>query len=154
MRGASTMDKIRILILGENQIVREGLKAILADQGFVVQATVPDQAHVLADAMNGPAPDVIIVDSNSNADGLATCAHLHESFPSSHIVLMAEDQSIDTIALAFNAGVHGYFDKTMPSEPLVSAVRLVALGEKMLPSMAIRSLTQAMINGTHASAAN
>lgn len=140
------MEQIRILILGKNEIVREGLKAILTDQGFVVEAAVPDCAHIPADLRTGTAPDVIIVDSTSNADGLDTCNRLHPMFPSSRLVLMAEDQSIDTIALAFDAGVHGYLAKEMSGEPLVNALKLVAAGEKMLPSKTIQSLVQELID--------
>ena len=140
------MEQIHILILGKNEIVREGLKAILTEQSFIVEAAVPDHAHIVAEMRNGSAPDVIIVDSSSNAEGIESCTQLHEIFPSSHIVLMAEDYSMETIALAFDAGVDGYLTKQMSCEPLVSALRLVALGEKVLPSQTVDSLVHALID--------
>src|SRR3546814_7849826 len=54
---------------------------------------------------------------------------------------MADDYSIESVALAFSAGVDGYLVKAISCEPLGGALRLIALGEKVMPSQIIDTLT-------------
>src|SRR3546814_11744158 len=54
---------------------------------------------------------------------------------------MADDYGIESVALAFSAGVDGYLVKAISCEPLGGALRLIALGEKVMPSQIIATLT-------------
>src|SRR3546814_6370813 len=54
---------------------------------------------------------------------------------------MADDYGIESVALAFSAGVDGYLVKAISCEPLGGALRLIALGEKVMPSQIIDTLT-------------
>lgn len=135
---------IRVAILGKNEIVREGLKRILVDQSFLVDAAVAEPADLVRDWVGNAEPDLIVVDSHSDTEALAICRQLHEKYPTSHIVLMADGYSIENVALAFSAGVDGYLVKAISCEPLGGALRLVALGEKVMPSQAVESLVDPM----------
>ena len=132
------MEGSLIFIVGRNEIVREGLRRILVDQHFRVQAMGPDQA-ALGDGLK-EAPQLIIVDAVSHAESITTCRILHERYPSARLVLMGEEHGIDTISAAFAAGVDGYLVKAISCEPLVGALKLILLGEKVLPSHTVDAL--------------
>jgi two-component system nitrate/nitrite response regulator NarL len=134
------LQEIRVSILGKNEIVREGLKRILLDQSFVVETAVADPDQ-LVKTLNGKSqPDLLIVDAHSDNENYDVCRRLHEQCPDSHVVLMADEFRAENVAAALRAGVDGYLVKAISCEPLGGALRLIALGEKVVPSQIVDSL--------------
>lgn len=133
-------DMTHVSILGKSEIIREGLRRILVDEGFAVDAAASNSVDL------GPLDcDVIIVDAHSLEDGLISCRELHDRFPTSRIVLMMDQYSIEEVAEAFASGaVDGYLIKAISCAPLAGALRLIAMGEKVLPSEVAESLTQSI----------
>jgi two-component system nitrate/nitrite response regulator NarL len=131
---------MHVSILGKSEIIREGLRRILIDQGFVVDAAESNSVDF------GPLDcDVIIVDANSIEDGLQSCGELRERFPTSRIVLMMDQYHIEEVAQAFATGnIDGYLVKAISCAPLAGALRLIAMGEKVLPSELAESLTHSI----------
>lgn len=134
------MHDIDVFIVGRNEIVREGLRRILAGQGFSVKAAVPEPVELGSAAQTLAPPQLIIVDATSIDEGIATCEQLRQAFTTSRIVMMADDYALDTIARAFAVGVDGFLVKAISCEPLVGALRLIAMGEKVLPSQTVSAL--------------
>lgn len=132
--------EVNISILARNEILREGLKRILADESFKIQSSVADQKALMAEIRDGNSPHLIIVDATTATEGANICRQLRQTYPSSRLVLMADDYSVENVARAFAAGVDGYLVKAISCEPLVGALRLIALGEKVLPSQFVDSL--------------
>ena len=132
--------EMHISILGKSEIIREGLRRILVDQGFIVDAAESDCADF------GPlACDVIIVDAHDLDEGIQSCLELHERFPVCRIVLMMDQYRIEDVARAFTSGaVDGYLVKAISCAPLAGALRLIAMGEKVLPSEVAESLTHSI----------
>jgi two-component system nitrate/nitrite response regulator NarL len=123
---------MHVSILGKSEIIREGLRRILIDQGFVVDAAESNSFDF------GPLDcDVIIVDAHALDDGLQSCRELRERFPISRIVLMMDQYHIEEVAHAFASGV-------VDGAPLAGALRLIAMGEKVLPSEVAESLTHSI----------
>lgn len=132
--------EMHISILGKSEIIREGLRRILIDQGFVVDATESSCA-----SFGQLVCDVIIVDAHELEDGIRSCAELHERYPNCRIVLMMDQYRIEDVAKAFTSGaVDGYLVKAISCAPLAAALRLIAMGEKVLPSEVARSLTHSI----------
>lgn len=134
------VEDIRVSILGRNEIVREGLKRILIDQAFTVDTAVSDAPALIAATDDKAVPQLIVVDAHADNEAFDTCRMLHEKYPKAHIVLMADDYTIENVAHAFNAGVDGYLVKAISCEPLGGALRLIALGEKVVPSQIVSTL--------------
>lgn len=134
------MHEIDVFIVGRNEIVREGLRRILAGQGFIVKAAVPE-TDILRNALDDiGTPQLIIVDSTTIDEGIATCDQLRQTFAEARIVMMADDHSFESISRAFAVGVDGFLVKAISCEPLVGALKLIALGEKVLPSQTVSAL--------------
>jgi two-component system nitrate/nitrite response regulator NarL len=130
-----------IIILSKNEILREGLRRILADQGFVVDQTAVRLTELGAET---PLGSVLLVDGIIFEEGLQTCQALREKFPDQKIVLMTDDYSVENVTRAFSTGaIDGYIVKAMSCEPLAGALRLISLGEKVIPSQVVDSLSGA-----------
>ena len=131
---------IHVSMLGKSEIGRESLRRILIDQGFVV-----DAAESSCDDFSELMCDMIIVDAHDLEDGFQSCLKLHERYPNCRIVLMMDQYRIEDVARAFTSGaVDGYLVKAISCAPLAGALRLIAMGEKVLPSEVAESLTHSI----------
>lgn len=128
-----------VSIVSPNEIIREGLRRILVDQGFVVVHAVPSMALWSPDWSS----DLTIVDAQEFDSGLAACRAVRDVCRATRIVLMMDDYRTDYVATAFASGViDGFLVKAIACEPLAGALRLIAMGERLLPSQAISAFTE------------
>lgn len=130
---------INVVMVGRNAIVREGLRRILSEHGFNVLATGPEQAALQGSADSAP-PHMMIVDSPSVEEGLDICALLRTAYPEPRLVLIGDSYDLETVSRAFAVGVDGYLVKAIGCDALVGALRLILLGEKVIPSQTLQAL--------------
>ncbi|MXP44341.1 LuxR C-terminal-related transcriptional regulator [Allopontixanthobacter sediminis] len=78
--------------------------------------------------------DLVVVDCDDLAEGLRGVADLVDVFSDRQLVLLASKFDMDFIVSAFNCGVHGFILKEISCNSLVGSLKLVALGEKIMPS--------------------
>ena len=131
---------IRVSLLSRNELAREGLRRILLSEQFEVCGSGSDLAALLPGTSSQENPHIVIVDDVSGAEAIESCREVSERFPDTHVVLLADDFELEAVALAFGCGMDGYLVKEISCEPLIESLRLVAMGEKVLPSQLARSL--------------
>ncbi|WP_426170195.1 LuxR C-terminal-related transcriptional regulator [Sandarakinorhabdus sp. DWP1-3-1] len=136
-----------ISIVARNEIVREGLRRILSDHQFIVRAAVGSADELLDIADEVEDCRLIIVDTVAGNDSADSCAVLRERFSVPRLVLIAEDCAIVTIVRALAAGADGYLSKGISSEPLISALQMIAQGEKIVPSQTISEMIAMPMHG-------
>ncbi len=129
-----------VVIIGRNEILREGLRRILADQGFSVIAAVSEHQSFIGNAGSTP-PQLMIVDAETVDEGIDICALLREAYPEPRIVMIGDRHDLETIARAFAVGIDGYLVKAIACDALVGSLRLIMLGEKVVPSKTLEALT-------------
>jgi len=135
-----------MIILSKNEILREGLRRILTDESFLVDQTVARLNDLSPGVVSGT---VLLVDGTIFDEGVQTCQALREQYPEEKVVLMTDDYSVENVTSAFSTGaIDGYIVKAMSCEPLAGALRLVALGEKVIPSQVVDSLSGAFSRTT------
>lgn len=128
-----------VAVVSSNDIFREGLRHILAEHGLAVVglsgAPLSDDA---VQAKNAPA--LLIIDASAVDDAIETCGDMRSLFPAARIVMMSDPADLDAIARSFAAGADAYLAKNMASASLVGSLKLVLLGEKIMPSPAVMEL--------------
>ncbi|MEZ4769302.1 MAG: response regulator transcription factor [Caldilineales bacterium] len=134
------MTTIRLIIVDDHPVVREGLRGMLASQpDFDVAGEAPDGPTGVALAEE-VAPDVILMDLRMpGGDGVSAIAALKaRANPARVLVLTTYDSDAD-IVRAVEAGATGYLLKDAPREELFKAIRAAALGQAVLaPAVATR----------------
>jgi NarL family two-component system response regulator LiaR len=138
------MNKIRLLVVDDQTVVREGLAAILAyysDIDVVGQAEDGVQALKLAQKTQ---PDVILLDLvMPNMDGLTTIPKIKEIAPKARILVVTSFAETDRVYQAIKAGALGYILKDATREQLLQAIRDVAQGRASLqPSIAVKLIQE------------
>lgn len=134
------MNKIRILVVEDHPIVREGMVAILSlqpDMEVVGEAADGIEAVTLARKTK---PNVILLDlSMPRQDGLTTIPKLKEISPNFHILVLSSFAESKDVQQAIRTGALGYLLKDTPRTELLQAVRDVAKGQASLhPSVALK----------------
>lgn len=139
---------IEITLIGMNEIAQEGLKRILTSENFAVHSmNFRDiyEASPVLDSDIADRPRIFIIDSSLGSvsdDVLEICGKVHLLYPDGRVVVLADGYEYDEVAKAFSSGVDGYILKAISCEPLFGLLRLIALGEKVLPSQLAESLNR------------
>ena len=138
------MSPIRLLIVDDHPVVRDGLRGMLAgDPDLEVVGEASDGAEALR--LVGPLrPDVILMDLRMPGMGGAAAirALAEQGYQARVLVLTTYDTDSDVVP-ALEAGATGYLLKDAPRGELVRAIRAAARGEAVLaPSVATRLVSQ------------
>jgi DNA-binding NarL/FixJ family response regulator len=134
---------VRILLVDDHPVVREGLRAVLAaepDIEVVGECGSGEEAVRVAVALR---PDVVLMDLRMpGLDGAAATARISAESPAKVLVLTTYDTDAD-ILRAVEAGASGYLLKDMSRKDLVDAVHAAARGETVLaPLVAAKLVTR------------
>ncbi len=127
------MAGIRVMVVDDHPVVRQGLRSLLSnypDLILVGEAAGSSDALDLAERV---APDVILLDIRMpEASGVETARRLCRQCPAAKILMLTSFDDQEYVAGALQAGAHGYILKSASDEMLVSAVRAVYRGERVL----------------------
>ncbi|MFC6082226.1 response regulator [Sphaerisporangium aureirubrum] len=131
---------IRVLIVDDHPVVREGLRGMLeADTGITVagEAGSGDEAVVRARELE---PDVILMDLRMpGGDGVGAIPRVLTDRPGCRVIVLTTFETDQDIVRAVEAGAAGYLLKDTSRADLVSAVFAASRGETVLsPSVATK----------------
>lgn len=129
---------IRLLIVDDHPIVRDGLKAVLGlEADFVVVGEAANGREAL-ERYADLAPDLVLLDLEMPVmDGIATIRHLPAS---ARILVLTVFDTDERILEAIRSGARGYLLKDAPREQIFQALRLIHGGGTLLPSQALQRL--------------
>jgi DNA-binding NarL/FixJ family response regulator len=124
---------IRVLLVDDQELVREGLRRILhPDDGFDIVGECDDGDHVVA-AVEHHAPDVVVMDVRmKRVDGVEAIRRLRKRAATPPVLVLTTFDDDDVLSGALRAGASGFQLKDAPGEELARAVRAVAEGEAWL----------------------
>jgi NarL family two-component system response regulator LiaR len=134
------MKKIRILVVEDQNVVREGLVAILNFQtDFEVVGEAEDGIRAVEMARK-TRPDVILLDMvMPRQDGLMTIPKLKLAAPEARVLVLSSFAESDRVYQAIKAGALGYMLKDATRVQLLQAIRDMATGKAQLqPSIAMK----------------
>ncbi|MFC1874081.1 response regulator [Chloroflexota bacterium] len=125
------MEAIRILLVDDHQVVREGLRRMLeleTDLRVVGEAADADAALIQADSL---LPEIILMDIKMNdIDGIELTRQITKRQPDSNIIMLTLYD--EYLPQAIEAGAKGYLLKDIKREELVRAIRTVKHGRSPL----------------------
>jgi DNA-binding NarL/FixJ family response regulator len=135
---------IRLLIADDHEVVRAGLKSLLAEARDI---------QIVADAPNGDAavrlahrhrPQVVMLDVRMvGGDGLAALAQIRDELPAIAIVMFSSYDNPTYIARAVALGAAGYLTKSATKDEIIAAIRQAAAGESLWSREGLRRASQA-----------
>jgi len=143
---------IRILLVDDQALFREGLRTLLSvqpDFEVVGEAGNGEEALRIAAALR---PAVVLMDLQMPVlDGVAATRRLHAEQPDCRVIVLTTFDDDEYVFEGLRAGAVGYLLKDAPSEKLAEAIRAAARGESFLqPSVAAKVVAEFARLTTHA----
>jgi DNA-binding NarL/FixJ family response regulator len=127
--------RIRILVADDHPIVRAGLVAVLGqepDLDVVAQAENGERAVALFEEHQ---PDVVLMDLRMPLmDGVEAIRRIADKFPAARVLALTTYEGDADIRRALDAGARGYLLKDMLLSDVITAVRKVRRGERVIPT--------------------
>jgi two-component system nitrate/nitrite response regulator NarL len=121
-----------VCLVSQNDISREGLVHILQDEGFAVLGAF-ENIDCIEDH-SFPSDSLIIIDCPCSIEQPVGVESIRSRFPSAKVIVLSEHFDVKTMIECFNLGAQGYIIRSMKSARLLAALRLAAVGEKVVPS--------------------
>lgn len=138
------MEKIRVLLVDDQTMFRDGLKVLLrAEKDLEVIGEAGDGEEALQKAAELK-PDVILMDLRMPVmDGATATRHLKSRHPECRVIVLTTFDEDAAVFDAMRSGAIGYLLKDAPTEKLYEAIRAAYRGESVLqPSVAARLVAQ------------
>ncbi len=138
------MATIRVLIVDDHTVVRDGLSAMLEPQeDITVVGEAADGAAGVEEA-DRLLPDVVLMDLRMpELDGVGAMRRIHEDHPEINFLVLTTFDTDEYIYDAIEAGAKGFLLKDASRDDLFKAVRAVARGESLIePGIAARVLNR------------
>ncbi len=125
---------MRILLVDDHRMIREGLSALLEREGMTVVGAAASGREAL-NVVEELRPDVLVMDvSMPDLNGIDATRQVCAAAPGVRIVGLSINADRRFVLGMFDAGAAGYVLKTSAAEDLVHAIREVAAGRKYLSS--------------------
>jgi DNA-binding NarL/FixJ family response regulator len=127
------MKSIRVLIVDDHEIVREGLQTLLSEEpDFEVVGTAGDGVAAVAMA-ESTKPDVIVMDLvMPGLDGIEATRRIHNNNPQARVLVLTTFADDQRVREAIQAGATGYLLKDVLKADLLRALRDAAVGRPSL----------------------
>src|SRR5438552_2917400 len=125
--------RLRVLVVDDHEVVRQGLVALLDRRpGFEVVA----QAGSVAEAIDHARlhrPDIVVMDVRlPDGSGVEACRAIRDQLPETRVIMFTSFPDDEAVLSAIVAGASGYLLKQIRARDLVAALQAVGRGESLL----------------------
>lgn len=138
---------IRVLVVDDHSVVREGLRHVLEDgDEFAVVAEAETGAEALERAEQ-ERPDVVLLDiTMPGGSGLEVVRSLRRQVPDARVLILSVHDDREYVLESVRAGAHGYLRKDSTPADIRQAIRAVRAGDSFFSPPAARHLAAAVQN--------
>jgi two-component system response regulator DevR len=142
------VDPVRVFLLDDHDVVREGLRFLLERHGIEVVGEADNAADATA-RIPALRPDVAVLDARlPDGSGIEVCRAVRSVDPGIRALILTSYDDDEALFAAIMAGASGYVLKDIHSNDLVGAIRQVATGNSLIdPALTARVLDRIRTGG-------
>ncbi len=124
---------LRLLVVDDHEVVRQGLVALLDRRpGFQVVAEAGTVQEAIAEARRHQ-PDLVVMDVRlPDGSGVEACREIRSELPGTRVIMLTSYPDDEAVLSAIVAGASGYLLKQIRARDLVAALEAVGRGELLL----------------------
>lgn len=135
--------KIRVLIVDDHTIVRDGITALLAIAGDIEVVGEAENGLEALKMVRELLPDVVLMDiSMPVMDGLESTRRINKEFPRIKVLVLTQHDDKEYVFPVIEAGASGFISKVAASSELVAGIRAVSQGDSYLSPSVARLLVE------------
>jgi two-component system NarL family response regulator len=136
-------DRIRIMLVEDHQVVRQGLVALLSTMDDLeVVGSVGDGLEAI-EVFRAVQPDVTLIDLQlPKLGGADTIRRIRADFPQARFIVLTTFDGDEDIYRALQAGARAYLLKGMPLEELLTTIHAVHSGRLHIPPLVAEKLAE------------
>ena len=137
------MKKIRLLIVDDHEMVREGLRSILQEDPGIKVVGEADGGTKALELVAKLHPDIVLLDLKMpDIDGIEVCRRLRVQSPTTAVVALTTFADENLVRECIQAGARGYVLKDIERFKLQQILRTVASGESVIDPKIVEQLAQ------------
>jgi len=141
------MSKIKVILIDDHQIVRDGIKALLSGNNNIDIIGEAKDAYALFEILKTQIPDVVLLDiSLPSMSGIEVSKILTVDFPQIKILMLSMYTSEDFIFNALKSGIHGYLPKNTTQKELLEAIDSVFNGKEYFSKCISDTILRSYVN--------
>ena len=135
--------QIRIMVIDDHQIVRQGLVALLNTEDDLTVIAEGSDGQQAVELFKQHAPDVTLMDLRMpGIGGVEAINHIRRITPDAKIIVLTTYDGDEDIFRALQAGAQSYLLKGVSFEDLTEAIRMVHAGQKRIPAAVAERLAE------------
>jgi two-component system NarL family response regulator len=142
--GSLQVEPIRVLVVDDHALFRRGLQMVLEQEPDIEVVGEASDGSEAVQKASDTLPDIVLMDVRMpKRGGIDACTMIHETVPSTKIIMLTISDEEADLYDAIKAGAMGYLLKEISIEEVASAIRAVHGGQSLIsPSMASKLLTE------------
>jgi len=140
------MANIKVLLVDDHKIVRDGIKLMLEPQPGIDVVAEADSGKTVTDILKELSVDVIVMDINMpDMNGIATTKMVKENFPAIKVLALTMSSDDSHIRQMVQAGASGYIMKSAGRDELTKAIHEVMDGKHYFSDQATQSIMMDLV---------
>jgi DNA-binding NarL/FixJ family response regulator len=141
---------LRVMLVDDHEVVRDGIKLLLADIGDVVVCAEAGSARQAVAVAARVLPDVIVMDVRlQDGSGIEATRDIRAARPQTQVLMLTSFADDEALFASIMAGAAGYVLKQIRGEELVRAIRAVGAGQNLLDPAVTKGVLDRLRKGKH-----
>ncbi len=137
------MQKIRVVVVDDHTIVRDGICALLALSGDIEVVGEATNGMEALEVVRKLMPDVVLMDiAMPIMGGLEATRRICKEFPGTKVLILTQYDDSEYVFPAIEAGAYGFISKKAASSELTSGIRAIHHGDSFLSPSVARLLVE------------
>ncbi len=140
------MANIKVVLVDDHQIVRDGIKLMLEPQAGIDVVGEAENGKEAIQLVKETAVDVVVMDINMPVmDGIAATKQIKEDYPDMKILALTMSNDDSHVRQMVQAGASGYIMKSAGRDELTKAIKEVMIGKHYFSNQATESILMDMV---------
>ncbi|HXN01264.1 MAG TPA: response regulator transcription factor [Candidatus Dormibacteraeota bacterium] len=148
--GPQTYMPLRIMIVDDHEVVRDGIKALLAEEEGLTIAGEAGGVREAIERAEWARPDVVVMDIRlPDGSGIDATREIRARLPNTQVLMLTTFADDEALFASIMAGAAGYVLKQVHGGDLVRAIRAVGAGQNLLDPTVTKAVLDRLRKGKH-----
>ncbi len=141
---------LRVMIVDDHELVRNGIKALLAEEASMTLAGEAGGVREAIERAEWARPDVVVMDIRlPDGSGIDATREIRARLPKTQVLMLTTYADDEALFASIMAGAAGYVLKQVKGGDLVRAIRAVGAGQNLLDPTVTKGVLDRLRRGKH-----